>query len=442
MPKCSGCSSSIVVHHTNNNCLNFSGDGSLATPLTAALTFDPSTANCINCAAGGLKLIIDNVTPSNALSCGPNGLFATAGGGGGARMPYYTVDTLGAFGFATPAPFLGTADFHGNGVNDQVAIQAAIDAAVGAGGPAVSVFLMPGFYNIQGPINTKGILLWSDFKNGLYGAYLYQANPGVRVIDNTFGGVLGAVLLQGITIYAPAGGSALIYTDGFTDMGIHMRKCAIRHQGGIGADQGAVQAGQNLVFNAENPWVDIQDCDLSTDATAIFTEGQAFIRDNIVVGMIDVYQGGGAKILNNFCSGPGAAAIRVSGFTEGPLKISGNQIYNTAGHGILLHGLDPLAIGGHILGAMITDNQIFNVGALGASFVKDGILIEDNVDRSFIQGNKIAPGGVPFGRYNINIRTADCNDNYVSNNDLHTNFPTGALNDAGTGTHVAAGNWL
>lgn len=59
---------------TDSVCVDFSGNGSPASPLSATLVFDPDTEDCLNCGPQGVEIVIDPGV-DNALECGALGLY-------------------------------------------------------------------------------------------------------------------------------------------------------------------------------------------------------------------------------------------------------------------------------------------------------------------------------------------------------------------------------
>lgn len=83
-----------LLNTMDSACIDFSGCGTVASPLTASPIFDPATDDCLNCGPNGFRLVIDPVA-GNQLSCGVSGLFVTpaVSGGGGGPISAVAVDT-------------------------------------------------------------------------------------------------------------------------------------------------------------------------------------------------------------------------------------------------------------------------------------------------------------------------------------------------------------
>lgn len=392
MAKCSGCSGTCNCHisPTGTN-VTVTGDGSVATPWVV-----------------------------NA-----------SGGGGGGRAPFYTVSTLGiAPGFGTPAPFAGTADFNGDGVNDQVAIQNAINASYAAGTTVKpSIYLMAGGYAINGPINTKGIHIWSN--RGPGDASLVKTAGG-RLFDNSLGGTFGLIDIEGFNILDFTGGGALCYISGQPGISIMMRGMNITGATS-GADAAILQS--SATGSADNGWIDIENCNATGGASLlIYSQSQASIRNNILAAGILMFNGSFSVIAGNSITGFGDG-IKHTGFCDTAL-VTGNLVNFMTGNGIVLDGAG--GGGNHIIHTRVSNNLVQNF-QVGGGNTLDGILLQNNADQNTITDNSVFAAA--NGRYNINIATADCDLNFVTNNHLH-DFATGAWNDAGTGTMTTAGNYL
>lgn len=394
MARCAGCSSTTCNCHLSPTGTNVTvtGDGSAATPWV------------VN---------------------------ATAGGGG--RAPFYTVSTLGALGFGTPAPFAGSADFNGDGINDEVAIQAAINASYATGVTVKpSVYLMSGVYSIKAPINTKGVALWSNRNPAVAGATLFKAAP-CRMFDNTLGGLVGTINISDFSILDFSGGGAICYIAGQSGTTIYMRGITVSGTT-AGADAALLQS--SATGSGDNGQIDIQDCQVQPGATAlsIYAQGPSLIRGNSLAAGILMLNADFAAIQDNYITNFGDG-ITLTGLTDTAL-VTGNMIFFVQGRGIVLDG----AGGGpnRIVHCRVSNNVINNY-QVGGGNTLDGILLQNNADQNTVTDNSVFAAA--NGRYNINIATADCNGNFVTNNHLH-DFTVGALNDAGTGTITAAGNYV
>lgn len=174
-------------------------------------------AICSGCSANcGCSLTVSNPDPSLTLTLLGDGSAANqwilsgvaSGGGGGScnQKTVYTVATVGTtlsgvFGLdvATPEPFRSCADFIGDGVNDNVAIQAAFDAAapVSPGTPADKVLLLPGFFRLTATMDLKGVGLSGTRTTS---SVLVPASAFGRIFSNTgFNGSLNDFSLLSVS---------------------------------------------------------------------------------------------------------------------------------------------------------------------------------------------------------------------------------------------------
>lgn len=361
-------------------------------------------------------------------------LSSSSSSGGGTRLPFYTVDTVGALGLGTPAPFAGTGDFHGNGATDDVAIQAAIDAAYG-NGVAVNgvVMLLPGVYAISTPIDTKGVPLMGPggpIIGGFFTAALYNVGAG-RVIQNNTAG--NNVKLRDLVVFQTVAAAGIYTPDISLGASVVLEDCIIQGFTNSGADPGLISCANPAGANQGSFW--ISNCSVVGDP-AIYSGFaiQGIMYGSDINGGLVMKGPQGHQITGNLFTG-GNDGIKITGFAEDNL-IVGNNLQFIVKNGIHLDGSGG---GNRVLGTTIVGNQMVNFD-IGGTGNYDGILLENNADRNNIQGNQIRAAA--NGRYNINIATADCDNNFVTNNDLHDNAPSGPLNDAGTGTVTVAGNYL
>lgn len=376
-------------------------------------------------------------------------LSAAASGGGGtcSEKLYYTVASVGPAGFgglaATPEPFQSCADFLGDGVNDQVAIQAAVDAAATSPTSVFpTVFVQVGYFIITSPISPRSTTIKGASKDWtllVSGAYLGGAAS--RIFDNA------------------ADGASLIVSD----MTFGVAGASMAHMASVG--------GTLPIAEITNCILQMIDT-LGTDLSAIYIESttRSRIKDNYFVGGSGV----GAKAIemnNNFFPPPviednifyATAGIKLTDITGvfisrnsflnintggGAVEIYTIGLYGSCRNNMIVNNLlDTIQREGIVLDGstgtcwnnQVIGNQIFGY-AYSLSATEDGIHLLGDADENHIQQNYIRKG--PGGRYGINIGAATCNNNFVTNNDLLTSGGTASLNDAGTATIVAAGNRL
>lgn len=442
MPKCAGCSG-FTLNHDNSNCVTLTGAGTAGSHLVASLVADPTTANCLNCGVNGVRLVIDNVTPNNALSCGPDGLFASGGGGGSCSQKlYYTVATVGIV--PTPQPFRSCADFLAGAGNADVAIQAAIDfsRAAAAFAPA-PVFLNTGLYILAASVDTKGVRLIGASKLGtiIGNAATLGGAGGVRLIDNTVS--TAPIDIEQVTLQ-PAGASAVCNVS-LQSVSVRMVDVNLQAFGDSGAEGGFVNINQGgdvfinrceflvvtlsgvhdaiKIVNGVLPAPMISENYFFGAGILLDTVSYAHVTDNVITG---VYTGGGV----------GEPTYALGLFGDSRFNtISNNTLAVLQHEGIVL---DSGA--GRILQNQITGNFI-NLYAFSGSVTEDGIRLVGNADENQIQHNAVRALGAG-GRHGINISAGTCNDNFVTNNDLFNSGAGTSINDAGTATVLAAGNRL
>ena len=416
-------------------------------------------ARCAGCSGEGCFCnlqVLDTETVNmfltgNGSTETPWTISATAEGGGGGdcqQKNLYTVATVGpsglGFDLGTPDPFLDCADFIGDGINDNVAIQAAIDAAQG-GMVALTiwpeVYLNAGLFMTAAAINCKGIPIrgcgTSTFisNNATATGFPLLRNPGLLSYVN-----LGPIIA--------ANNHANIAVDTATGISPRLDHCEMTTSG-IGAAAGVIYFTIASAFTMER-------CNISNNLGGVplpislpSMTGRLDIKDNTFTGVyLDISNDvlTGSQICNNlffgnsstaFASARGLITLRTtSAVTIAELQITDNYIVGSPGHGIYLDG----ASGGLLEGNLIHDNQVRQYGQTGASAF-DGIHLAGNVDMSDIQGNvcySLAAGA----RHGINIAAAAAQDNFVTNNNLFSSGAGTSLNDAGTSTVTTAGNRL
>lgn len=397
MPKCAGCAS---VFHEDSDCIALSGTGGSTDPIIANPILDPN--------------------PDNLLTCGPAGLLVE---GGGCNLGY-TVATpgIGAIpGTGTPEPFIDCADFLGDGVDDSAAVQAAINLAAASGtfnNP--EVFLFPGFYLWETPIDTKGVKL-----TGLGKCQVGALTTG-RLIDNTVSSV--GVDLQRIE-FTSGGGGAIVYVPGF---GIStVRDCSFFGGTTLAGDladlyflTGNVQITNCRITNQATETVDALYLGVGGEVIGNVFAGAGINLDTTIAAIVQSNRfqniGGNGGTPRNWCIG-------INGNGHGN-SIIGNVINACRRHGIVVDGT-----GGGQSHNLIQNNMITNYDSANSGNY-DGIHLRDGVINNNVQLNDLRNGGtVGFA---INIATADCIDNWCTNNSLNLD----GLQDLGTFTITTAGN--
>ena len=189
---------------------------------------------------------------------------------------------------------------------------------------------------------------------------------------------------------------------------------------------------------------------------AIITSPRAMLSNNTCRNNTDkgivLFQADDGMISNNYCGENGTYGINIIQSDENNIvgnvidvngdagvyidssvqnNISSNQIINNDREGIHIYGSNR---------NNITNNKLRN-NSQETDNTYDNILITADSNVNMVQANFIRRGaGAPQTRYGINIDNANCDNNWVTNNDLRSSGITGNLNDAGTGTITAAGN--
>jgi len=136
--------------------------------------------------------------------------------------------------------------------------------------------------------------------------------------------------------------------------------------------------------------------------------------------------------------------------------ISGCNLFENIGEGIYFGGICVQnTIANNTISKNYYEGILFQIsGSAGNTIINnlitensqtlanryDGIRLAGYADQNLLQTNVIRSGGKQ--RYGVNIASSTCDGNIITNNDLRASGVTGSLNDAGTGTIVAAGNQL
>jgi hypothetical protein len=501
MPKCAGCSGGSTVHTLDTDCIVFSGDGSVGTPLSASPVFNP--AGGLGCGVDGLEILLDPDI-DNQLSLTVDGLFAPAGGGGGGQVLYFTVGTPGPVAFggigATPAALLATADFVGDGVDDSVAIQAAIDASasiVATTSVGVVVIILPGIYVVNTSLRPKGIPLRGQVVEftTFFTATAFGAPANTRVIDGTISGP-SFTNVENIQFQSQTGGAAVIKSQD-----LHMANCVVLNDS-MGADAGFIDVGSitSTISNAfgvfKNNLIAVSGGGTTTDPGLIirntlsskykisnnsfnadlaftgsnndnvyvaentFTNGSILlnainltrfkIRENrITNGSISASLSGGSSffwtVVDNTVENGG---IDIDSLIVS--KIRGNTVSATLfGNAIELLNSGELLITGNTVDAAANNGLILDtcnsavvVGnrirgyGTGTFDTDDGIRIINSNDCD-VQSNSLESSQ---GQYGINVVSG--NNNMVTNNRLVNSGVSASFNDTATGTITTAGNAL
>lgn len=521
MAKCAGCSGGGAVNHVDTECVQMNGDGSLLDPLSAILEFHPASKICLDCfsdglglrfsgtgglecGVGGLEIKLDpNV--SNSLSLSASGLMGTGGGGGGGgNVIYFTVGTPGPNGFggvgATPPTLFAAADYQGDGVNDSVAIQAALDASAAlAATTSVNavVLILPGIYVVNTSLQPKGVPLIGAGpveSTIFYCASFLGAPANTRTIDSTISGSQ-FTHVENLQLLSQNGGAAVIKSEF-----LQMINCSVLGDS-AGADAGLIDVGYisnplsaafgrfegNTVSGTSSPFPDpglilrdpiasnyvIRNNSFSTDVVITGSNhSNAYIDDNLFQsanlnlnatsltyfkirgnrfsnGSILATLAGGSsffwQILNNTIENGQInldsliVSVINGNIVQSTLFGDAYVITNGGEHRIENNTVDFAKNNGMVL---ISAHSCVVIGnrirffGAGTVNVDDGLRITTS-DECLVQGNSISSSQ---GRYGINVVSGT--NNMVTNNKLNSSGLTASFVDTASGTITAAGNML
>ena len=401
-------------------------------------------AVCSGCTQGACTCVVDGVTITGTGVLGDP--FVAVGGGGGdcQQKNLFTVSTIGVQGLGfylgTQEPFLSCADFVGDGVNDEVAINAACAAAVGTFVIDVytEVYLNSGIFTTSASIDAQGATVKGSTRTIVTNAVAASGFP--LLIDPT--------VLQDLSI-----GPLLASNNECT---IQLNAAQNLKFDNVIINNAGLGAGTAIVEINNSADVRFEECRFTgsgnmpaTSFVAGFIGRVEFDRNRFTSCRLDLtMMSFGSRITDNsfeLGQGPivgnqGMINLNHEGTNVAISNwiISGNNISQSAGHGIVINGgANP---NGFYAWALVHDNLIYGYGGSGVG-IYDGIFLVGNVDEISIQGNKCTFPGAG-GRHGINISAATCNDNLVTNNDLFNSGAAASINDAGTATILAAGNRL
>jgi len=207
-------------------------------------------------------------------------------------------------------------------------------------------------------------------------------------------------------------------------------------------DEMVVKGNTLISNNLGGIWCDrsqyslISDNHIVSSAPAIHvdTEGFCLVTNNSIhdCGGYGIYLDNSDEtmVTGNFISNITSAtypAIYADGLTR--FTITNNHIAAAQGHGIFLNNSGL----GNVSG-----NSVFNVGQ-GTNDTYSGVVVDNNSDGNFLQGNVVRSSATNKPKYSIWIANAAANDNAVINN-LAANAVTAQIQDDGTGTVTTSGN--
>jgi hypothetical protein len=431
MAKCAGCSGSLsAVLHDDTNCIHLTGDGTSSSHLVATLQIDPASPATITCGADGLSV--------------------DAGSSGCSQKNMYTVSTVGPAGLGiylgTTEPFLSCADFIGDGINDDVAIQAAITASYAAYDPAFvlppEIYLNTGVFTLSSTVDVQGVPLrgaYTTFINTGVSGFSPLKNPGYMT-NIQVGEILATF------------GAAAIKVDTATGFTPFLDNVGVTMFGGVGADFGMIEFDIATGYR-------IQNCDIINSSGGAVRPGiyenannspyKKILANRFTGTTIDFIGISGTNALIDGNLFFGATTSPVTGdrgliniildssFTVAYHSITNNHVMNSPGHGIVIDGG---VAGGNLDMCLIHDNLIQGYGAAGVT-AYDGIFLSGNANQHDIQQN-LCESTQPGARHGINVSAVACDDNFVTNNNLFNSGGGTSFNDSGTNTIAASGNRL
>lgn len=172
----------------------------------------------------------------------------------------------------------------------------------------------------------------------------------------------------------------------------------------------------------------------SAPAIHVDTEGFCLVANNSIhdCGGYGIYLDNSDEtmVTGNFISNITSATYpAIYGDSLTRFTITNNHIAAAQGHGIFL---DNSGLGN------ISGNSVFNVGQ-GTNNTYSGVVVDNNSDGNFLQGNVIRSSATNKPKYSIWIANASANDNAVINN-LAANAVTAQIQDDGTSTVTTSGN--
>lgn len=416
--------------------------------------------------------------------------WGTPSGGGGAQCATFVV---GPSSNSDSADY----DYVTDGTDDDVQIQAAIDALPAGGG---KILLREGTYTIGTQIDIDDTNITLEGMGGstiiqpetnyasLDTTYIFQATSSYTHIKNIhfYGNYsngndyIAAVYVYTYNyeiwfdncLFSNLGGGALKID---TSKTVHVTNCFFNEwdTGAIGID--CIYGGSEVLHTQYS----ITGCyfyTASTDAMGISdAEYGSYIGYNEFViptnyNSVLIVSGGlveGNYIHNSGALGNSAFLIQLD---IGVGRAIGNHIEAGAASGLSvgIRSIGCIVVGNYVSGPgygvygsyIIKDNYIDSVGRYGiyvssshstisgnkilrtgqeTNDTYDSIYINANVDRCIVTNNNITNTGTNKHRYGINVSAATCDNNIVSNN-VVLNGVSGQINDSGTGTVTDGSN--
>lgn len=361
-----------------------------------------------------------------------------SGGGGAGNDLFFTFGTPGIVSFggagATPAAMLALATAQGDGVDDAVALNALITTVAGMYPPtaAPSIFILPGLYIIGStPIDPQGVLLRGSGSSitQIYNSPSLGSIVGTRTIDTS-----DAVYLESLVFVSLGSGAATIF--GATVGNI--RSCSFTIDD-TGVDPAALYFSDGGTSAIGTPSITdssfLGQAGLSTPVlqfgsggggSSFLVSNNVFAQGTFLVDSISEWTFTDNHLTESNQGGTPLALIKIQNGSEQAI-VQGNLLKRGQAHGIHLDHANRL---------VIQDNLLADYDSSGTA-TYSGIFVDNNSDENFLSGNKFV-GGIIRAAFGVRINSVDCDNNFVSANDI---FDGGAVNysDAGT-TTTSTGN--
>ena len=302
------------------------------------------------------------------------------------------------------------ADYVCSGTNDEVQIQAAIDAVAASPGRG-SVVLSEGTFNISSTIIMKSYV--SLFGSGLM-ATILSATSGTLLGDD-------GVQVSGIEIaHLELNGNA----SAIWGISLNLDESIIHN-----VFTSTFSSGAAIYLKPGSEEVIVAGCFINGGNSS------GIRADNVAVSLLIAYNYIWAIGNGTFET----ANIKLNDFTtagrKGSVQVIGNHIVASYGHGVYLSNVMEAVVEGNFFMSNRGNN------------VQDFIYLEGDSNDNIIRGNMFNPldrwgggGGTYRPRYGINISAATCDRNMIVGNTFINiaDFGTGLINDAGTLTSIVS----
>lgn len=332
-----------------------------------------------------------------------------------------------------------SADYLCDGTNDEVEIQAAVDAAAALWGPGI-IQLSEGRFDMSADVDLSALTGAWLRGAGVYGTYL---NNGGLIVGDAAGlsitdlEVDGAIILRSandlwverVVCWAYVGFDPLDVGDPYD---IHINDCTI--DGG----QTITGTSYSIAFgNGAYLWV--TSCYLGNGVYGSPDDGTRIygltMEGNTVEGKVFINKPEYLTITGNSVSNN--VSVKES-FTNGAqTTITGNYMYF-----LLAQDSRFVNVTGNTFDAGIRLTDSSDCLLASNLMVQGSILLLGASDRNHLYGNTghlFNPAGSPVRSYFIDIG-ASCNDNKVWGNDGFGTWSVAAVNDLGTGTDLTSAN--